>query len=57
MTINEKLTIIRSALAQLGIGRKGDIISAENNHNEIGRILINGRYFGIFDFSRRTFVD
>lgn len=57
MTLNEKFLIIRTALAALCIGRKGDTVSVENNHDTIGGVRINGEYIGIFDFTRRTFVD
>lgn len=57
MAINEKITAIRTALKALGVGRKGDKVSVENNHDALGRVFINGECIGIFDFSRCTFVD
>lgn len=57
MAINEKITAIRTALATLGMGRKGDKVSVENNRDTLGKVLLNGEYVGTFDFTRRTFVD
>ncbi len=57
MAINEKITVIRTALKALGAGRKGDKVSVENSRDALGRVFINGEYIGTFDFSRRTFVD
>lgn len=57
MVINEKITAIRTALVALGMGRKGDRISVENNRDTLGKVLLNGEYIGTFDFKRCTFVD
>lgn len=57
MSINEKITAIRTALAAMGMGRKGDKVSVENNRDTLGKVLLNGEYVGLFDFSRCTFVD
>lgn len=56
MAINEKITAIRTALEALGVGKKGDKVSVEKNHDALGRVFVNGECIGIFDFSRRTFV-
>ncbi len=57
MAINEKITAIRMALKTLGAGKRGDKVSVENGRDTLGKVLLNGEYFGTFDFSRRTFVD
>ena len=57
MPISEKITAIRTALKALGVGRKGDKVSVENNRDTRSIVFINGKYFGIYDFIRRTFVD
>lgn len=57
MAINDKIIAIRAALKALGAGKKGDKVSVENNRDTIGKVLLNGKYFGTFDYSRRTFVD
>lgn len=57
MATKEKFVIIGTALKALGIGRKGDKVSVEKNRDALGRVFVNGEYIGIFDFSRRTFVD
>ena len=57
MTINEKFTIIREALSELGIGRKGDTVSVESNQDVLGKVRVNEEDIGLFDFTRGTFVE
>ena len=57
MAINERITAIRTALKALGAGRKGDKVSVENNRDVRSKVFVNNKYFGMFDFSRCTFVD
>ena len=40
MAINEKITAIRTALEALGVGKKGDKVSVEKNHDALGRVFV-----------------
>ncbi len=57
MTAKEKYEIIIKALAALGMSKKGDKVSIEDNGDTISRVLLNGKEIGRFDFERRTFVE
>ena len=55
MRFEEKELIIINALNSLGFhtGR----LSIPSNENTVGSVYINGVYFGLFDYIKRTFVD
>ncbi len=57
MTVKEKYEIIIKALEALGMSKKGDKVSIEDNGDTISRVLLNGKEIGRFDFSRKTFVE
>ena len=57
--MNEKTTKIKcepiaNALRKLGIKRGKVFIQVRRDS---ARVFLNGKYFGIFDFSRNTFAD
>ena len=53
--IEGKKFIIRNALKALGISEGR--LSIPSNENTVGSVYINGVYFGLFDYIKRTFVD
>ncbi len=57
MTAKEKYEIIIKALAALGMSKKGDKVSIEDNGDTISKVRLNGKEIGRFDFSRKTFVE
>ncbi len=57
MTTKEKYEIIIKALEALGMSKKGDKVSIEDNGDTISRVRLNGKEIGRFDFSRKTFVE
>lgn len=55
MKIKDKKPIIIAALAALGVrARELEITPDEDT---IGNVYVNGEFFGVFDYIRRTFVD
>ncbi len=57
MTFKEKYEIIIKALETLGMSKKGDKVSIEDNGDTISKVRLNGKEIGRFDFSRKTFVE
>ncbi|MBQ8171800.1 MAG: hypothetical protein IJZ95_07435 [Oscillospiraceae bacterium] len=56
MTLNEKADIIMQALRNLGYENPKNV-RIDNVCSEITNVYIDDEYFGIFDFTRRTFID
>lgn len=55
MKLKDKKTIIIAALQALGVKAKALEITPDND--PIGNVYVNGEFFGVFDYIRRTFVD
>ncbi len=56
MNLNEKTAAVEAALDKLGYEDIRDLwidCPSERRAN----VFLNGEYFGVYDFSRRTFVD
>jgi hypothetical protein len=49
----EKYEAIRTALKSLGVTGK---VRIESNGDRV-RLYVDGKYFGTFDYDRKTFVD
>ena len=56
MSLNEKSDIIMQALHNLGYEHPRDV-RIDNIFSEITNVYVNDEYFGIFDFTRWTFID
>lgn len=55
MKFKTKQAIIRKAVHTLGIKVRSLEIPADTD--TVGNVYINGEFFGVFDYIRRTFVD
>lgn len=55
MKIKDKKSIILAALAELGIRAKELTITPDED--TIGNVYVNGEFFGVFDYIKRTFVE
>lgn len=55
MKINEKKPIVLAALSALGVRVRELEITPDTD--TIGNVFVNGEFFGVFDYSKRTFVD
>ncbi len=55
MKIKDKKTIIIAALKALGVKVRKLEITPDND--TIGNVYVNGEFFGVFDYTKRTFVD
>ncbi len=55
MKIKDKKPIILAALASLGVKVRELEITPDTD--PIGNVYVNGEYFGVFDYIKRTFVD
>ncbi len=55
MIINEKKPIVLAALNALGVRVRELEITPDND--TIGNVFVNGEFFGVFDYAKRTFVD
>lgn len=55
MKIKDKKPIITAALAALGVKVRQLEITPDND--TIGNVFVNGEFFGVFDYVKRTFVD
>lgn len=55
MKINEKKPIVLAALSALGVQVRELEITPDTDM--IGNVFVNGEFFGVFDYSKRTFVD
>lgn len=55
MKIKDKKPIIIDALAALGVRVRELEITADTD--TIGNVYVNGEFFGVFDYTKRTFVD
>ena len=56
MSLRQKTDIIVDALHKLGY-RSIRELRIDNPVSELTNVYLNGDYFGIYDFTRRTFVD
>lgn len=56
MSMNEKSDIIMQALRGLGYGSPKNV-RIDNICSEITNVYVDDEYFGIFDFTRMTFID
>lgn len=55
MKIKDKKPIIIAALAALGVKvRQLEIVP---DTDTIGNVYVNGEFFGVFDYTKRTFVE
>lgn len=58
MTMNDKITAIRSALTALtALGFRNVTVKVENTDDYLTGVYVNGEYCGIYESVRRTFVD
>lgn len=55
MKIKDKKPIITAALAALGVQVRELEIAADTD--TIGNVYVNGEFFGVFDYTKRTFVE
>lgn len=55
MKIKDKKPIIIAALAALGVRVRELEITADTD--TIGNVYVNGEFFGVFDYVKRSFVD
>ena len=55
MKLKDKKPIIIAALIALGVRAKSLEITPDDN--TIGNVYVNGEFFGVFDYERRTFVE
>ena len=55
MKIKDKKPIIIAALAALGVKVRELEITADTD--TIGNVFVNGEFFGVFDYVKRSFVD
>ncbi len=55
MKLKDKKPIIIAALQALGIKPRELEITPDTD--TIGNVYVNGEFFGVFDYIRRTFVD
>lgn len=55
MKIKDKKPIIIAALAALGVKVRELEIAADTEM--IGNVFVNGEFFGVFDYNKRTFVE
>lgn len=56
MSMNEKSDIIMQALRSLGYQNPKNV-RIDNLYSEITNVYVDDEYFGIFDFTRMTFID
>lgn len=56
MSMNEKSDIIMQALRSLGYQNPKNV-RIDNICSEITNVYVDDEYFGIFDFTRMTFID
>ncbi|MBP1544357.1 MAG: hypothetical protein J6A16_09700 [Oscillospiraceae bacterium] len=56
MCLNEKSDIIMQALRNLGYDKVRNV-RIDNIFSEITNVYVNDEYFGVYDFTRRTFID
>lgn len=55
MKIKDKKPIVTAALQALGVKiRELEIVP---DTDTIGNVYVNGEFFGVFDYIKRTFVD
>ncbi len=55
MKIKDKKPIVTAALAALGVKVRELEIAPDND--TIGNVYVNGEFFGVFDYVKRTFVE
>jgi len=55
MKIKDKKPIITAALRALGVRFRELMITPDED--TIGNVYVNGEFFGVFDYTKRTFVD
>ena len=55
MKLKDKKPIIIAALRELGI--KARELEITPDTDTIGNVYVNGEFFGVFDYIKRTFVD
>ncbi len=55
MKLKDKKPIIIAALQELGI--KARELEITSDTDTIGNVYVDGEFFGVFDYIRRTFVD
>ena len=55
MKLKDKKPIIIAALHALGV--KAKTLEITPDTDTIGNVYVNGEFFGVFDYIRRTFVD
>lgn len=55
MKIKDKKPIIIAALAALGVRARELEITADTD--TIGNVFVNGAFFGVFDYTKRAFVE
>ena len=55
MKIKDKKPIIIAALRALGVRVRELEITADTD--TIGNVFVNGEFFGVFDYIKRSFVD
>lgn len=55
MKIKDKKPIILAALAALGIRARELTITPDED--TIGNVYVNGEFFGVFDYVKRSFVE
>lgn len=59
--MNTNYAIIRSeikiALHRLGVSKKANITYEPNAYRDHIKVTVNGKYYGVWDTVRKTFVD
>jgi len=55
MKIKDKKPIITAALRALGVHARELAITPDED--TIGNVYVNGEFFGVFDYTKRTFVE
>lgn len=55
MKLKDKKSIIITALMALGVRVSELEITPDND--TIGNVYVNGEFFGVFDYGRRTFIE
>ena len=55
MDIKDKKRIVLDALNALGVSFK--MVDITHNTDTVGSVYVDGKFFGIFDYIKRTFVD
>lgn len=55
MKMRDKKPIILAALAALGVRVRTLEITPDND--TVGNVYVNGEFFGVFDYIKKTFVE